>query len=180
MKEPAINRTMETEDTEKPDSACGKEPLGGRNPREDGGPGGKQGSEIWRSPFWVLTVVFLLLLWVWQSVLGQVAPRTIPYSEFKTLLEGGLVVDCRIEQEVRQMLDRSYAEAKSILEQHRTHLDHVASVLLEKETLDAKSLRELVATQAGEADTPAAPQDAERSRPRRIAQERIPQPSGSS
>ena len=50
-----------------------------------------------------------------------------------------------IEQEVRQILDKAYAEAKSILEEHRSHLEHVTAILIEKETLDAKSLRELIA-----------------------------------
>ncbi|MEO7100004.1 MAG: ATP-dependent zinc metalloprotease FtsH [Luteolibacter sp.] len=50
-----------------------------------------------------------------------------------------------IEQEVRQILDNAYAEAKTLLEEHRSQLDHVASVLLEKETLDANSLRDLLA-----------------------------------
>jgi cell division protease FtsH len=49
-----------------------------------------------------------------------------------------------IEQEVRQILDRSYAEAKAILEDHRELLDRVASILLEKETLDGWELEELI------------------------------------
>ena len=49
-----------------------------------------------------------------------------------------------IEQEVRQILDKGYAEAKSLLTEHRDQLEHVAEVLLEKETLDADSLRTLV------------------------------------
>ena len=51
-----------------------------------------------------------------------------------------------IEQEVRQILDTGYAEAKSLLTEHRDQLEHVAAVLLEKETLDADSLRTLVQT----------------------------------
>ena len=53
-----------------------------------------------------------------------------------------------IEQEVRQILDKAYAEAKSILAEHRLQLEHVAEVLLEKETLDAKGLRDLISAQA--------------------------------
>lgn len=51
-----------------------------------------------------------------------------------------------IEQEVRQILDKGYTEAKSLLTEHRNELEHVAAVLLEKETLDAANLRELIAT----------------------------------
>ncbi len=50
-----------------------------------------------------------------------------------------------IEQEVRQILDTAYGESKSLLGEHRDQLEKVASVLLEKETLDANSLRELLA-----------------------------------
>jgi cell division protease FtsH len=53
-----------------------------------------------------------------------------------------------IEQEVRQILDKAYADAKSLLEEHRSQLDRVATVLLEKETLDASNLRELLSPTA--------------------------------
>jgi len=62
-----------------------------------------------------------------------------------------------IEQEVRQILDKGYAEAKSLLTEHRNELEHVATVLLEKETLDAANLRALVATNDAPPETAAVP-----------------------
>jgi cell division protease FtsH len=49
-----------------------------------------------------------------------------------------------IEQEVRLILDHAYADARTILGNHRELLDGVASVLLEKETLDGKELEALI------------------------------------
>jgi cell division protease FtsH len=49
-----------------------------------------------------------------------------------------------IEQEVRLILDHAYADARTILGDHRELLDGVASVLLEKETLDGKELEALI------------------------------------
>jgi cell division protease FtsH len=49
-----------------------------------------------------------------------------------------------IDAEVKQILDRSYAEAKEILEQHRDQLDLVTAELLKNETLNADRFNELI------------------------------------
>jgi cell division protease FtsH len=48
--------------------------------------------------FWYLFLM-LILLWVWQDALRQVALRTIPYSAFKDHLARGEVSECTIEQD---------------------------------------------------------------------------------
>jgi hypothetical protein len=42
----------------------------------------------WNFPIWYLLLVFITL-WVWQSVLGQITVRKIPYSEFKEHVRHG-------------------------------------------------------------------------------------------
>jgi cell division protease FtsH len=55
-----------------------------------------------------------------------------------------------IDQEVRQILDRAYAEAREILNLHRDQLDLVAEELLKHETLDAEMLRHLIGRRTDE------------------------------
>lgn len=49
-----------------------------------------------------------------------------------------------IDLEVRRLLDEAYAHAQAVLTQNRHVLDHVAQVLLEKETLDGAEFERLV------------------------------------
>jgi cell division protease FtsH len=49
-----------------------------------------------------------------------------------------------IDEEVKKLLDQAYAEAKQILEAHREQLNRVAALLLERETIDAATLKRLV------------------------------------
>ena len=49
-----------------------------------------------------------------------------------------------IDEEVKQLLDQAYSEAKTILEQHRVELERVTRRLLESETLDAKAFNALL------------------------------------
>jgi cell division protease FtsH len=49
-----------------------------------------------------------------------------------------------IDEEVKKFLDNAYAEAKSILREHRDELDLVAQELLQKEVLDAASFKKLI------------------------------------
>jgi cell division protease FtsH len=66
-------------------------------------------------------------------------------------LGSGLVRDCSeataaaVDEEVRALLDESYAEARRVLVRHRDQLDRVAAALLEHETLDEPALRALLA-----------------------------------
>jgi cell division protease FtsH len=49
-----------------------------------------------------------------------------------------------IDEEVKQILDDAYAQAKQILQQHRPQLDLVAGELLKSETLDAETFHKLI------------------------------------
>jgi cell division protease FtsH len=46
-------------------------------------------------PFWYLLLT-ILILWVWQESVHQMAVHTIPYSEFKNYVDKGEVKDCTI------------------------------------------------------------------------------------
>lgn len=74
-----------------------------------------------------------------------------PRNPFLPLSDDGLIQrDCSeetaraIDEEVRTILDAAYAESKQILEQHRGQLDLVARELLQRETLDAQTFKELI------------------------------------
>ena len=74
-----------------PDS-CGRHETPRRG--ADGGP-----PTPWSSQVWFLPMVFFLLLWLLQGVFNQALPKTIPYSQFKTMLASGQVVDCQLGKE---------------------------------------------------------------------------------
>ncbi|BAU04260.1 cell division protein FtsH [Fischerella major NIES-592] len=50
-----------------------------------------------------------------------------------------------IDEEVRQLVDAAYARAKKVLTDNRHVLDQLAQMLVEKETVDAEELQELLA-----------------------------------
>ncbi|MBK7895750.1 MAG: ATP-dependent zinc metalloprotease FtsH [Candidatus Promineifilaceae bacterium] len=50
----------------------------------------------------------------------------------------------KIDEEVRQIIDKQYALATEILHTHRQHLDKIARELLERETLDAEEFVALI------------------------------------
>ena len=70
------------------------------------------------------------------------------------MIDGVLQGDCsdqtarEIDEEVKRLLDNAYAEAKSLLQQHRSQLDRVAEELLETETLDARAFAKLIEEKA--------------------------------
>ena len=49
-----------------------------------------------------------------------------------------------VDQEVKELLDESYASALSILREHRSLLDEVAEFLLVKETITGEELMSFV------------------------------------
>jgi len=65
--------------------------------------------------------------------------------------DGGWQRDCsedtarKIDEEVKKILGESYEAAKKILRDHRDKLDLIATELLQKETLDGKEFKALVA-----------------------------------
>jgi cell division protease FtsH len=50
-----------------------------------------------------------------------------------------------IDEEVRQLVDVAYRRAKEVLTNNRHVLDQLAQMLVEKETVDAEELQELLA-----------------------------------
>jgi cell division protease FtsH len=50
-----------------------------------------------------------------------------------------------IDEEVRELVDRAYTRAKEVLVNNRQILDKLAQMLVEKETVDAEELQELLA-----------------------------------
>jgi cell division protease FtsH len=64
--------------------------------------------------------------------------------------DGAVQRDCseetarQIDQEVKKILDRCYAEAKDILSEHLDQLELVTRQLLERETLDRASFYKLI------------------------------------
>ncbi|MCL2276592.1 MAG: ATP-dependent zinc metalloprotease FtsH [Treponema sp.] len=49
-----------------------------------------------------------------------------------------------VDEEIARVIDSQYANAKKILEEHRSVLDNVSAALLEKETLDEKEFKALL------------------------------------
>lgn len=55
-------------------------------------------------------------------------------------------VACEIDKEVRRYMEEAYEECRQILTEHRDKLELIANSLMERETLSAKQLEELLAT----------------------------------
>ncbi len=79
-------------------------------------------------------------------------------------MDGNFQRDCsertaqEIDDEVKNILDEAYAEAKGILQQHREQLELVTSELLKCETLDAKTFNRLIGrSPAADQDKPGQP-----------------------
>jgi cell division protease FtsH len=49
-----------------------------------------------------------------------------------------------VDEEVKKILGAAYTDAKRILQDHRDQLDLVASNLLEHETMDASTFKQLI------------------------------------
>jgi cell division protease FtsH len=50
-----------------------------------------------------------------------------------------------IDEEVRKLVETAYQRSKEVLENNRHILDQLAQILVEKETVDAEELQELLA-----------------------------------
>ena len=64
--------------------------------------------------------------------------------------DGTLQRDCseqtarEIDEEVKKILDAAYAESRQVLQEHRSQLDLVANELLQRETLDGQTFKDLI------------------------------------
>jgi cell division protease FtsH len=69
-------------------------------------------------------------------------------------IDGTFQRDCsertaqEIDEEVKRILDRAYAQARAILEQHRDQLEVVTQKLLQMETLDSEAFNRLIGRSA--------------------------------
>ena len=80
--------------------------------------------------------------------LARVAQKQGPF--YLATQDGSFQRDCsektaqQIDDEVKSILDQTYADAKDILTIHRAQLEKVTSELLKQETLDAEAFRQLI------------------------------------
>lgn len=80
---------------------------------------------------------------------------------FHTGPDGMFQRDCsertaeEIDDEVKKLLDRTYAEAKQILVKYRAQLEHVTEELLKRETLDGEAFKELLGMASASKNEPA-------------------------
>ena len=72
--------------------------------------------------------------------LGKEFARHQDYSEATAV---------QIDEEIRRLVNYSYAAARAILEQNRAGLDAIAEALLEREVLDGEEINELIRTHCG-------------------------------
>jgi len=80
--------------------------------------------------------------------LARVAQKQGPF--FLSTQDGSFQRDCsektaqQIDDEVKNILDQTYADAKDILTVHRDQLDKVSAELIKQESLDAEAFRRLI------------------------------------
>ena len=101
----------------------------------------------------------MVALYGMSDELGLMAPATVSsqYLEGQSYLDCSQETSARVDQAVKDLLDRSYAEAKQILTDNRSLLDEVSEYLLVKETITGEELMAYV-----NADKPQLPQPEER------------------
>lgn len=56
-----------------------------------------------------------------------------------------------IDEEIRELIEKAYALSKSVLLSHRNLMDRVTEVLVQKETVDAEELEQLIETSLNKA-----------------------------
>ena len=101
MKGKKTKRPIAGEGRDFPDIAAENDPAGtGQSNPQDGGSKNNESAGAWRNPVLYLPLLFLILLWIFQGFALQVASRTIPYSQFKHLLAGGLVLECLVTKDL--------------------------------------------------------------------------------
>jgi cell division protease FtsH len=90
--------------------------------------------------------------------LARVAQKQGPF--YLATQDGSFQRDCSektaqlIDDEVKNILDRTYADAKDILSVHRDQLDKVSAELIKQETLDGEAFRRLIGIRQPESKQP--------------------------
>jgi cell division protease FtsH len=54
-------------------------------------------------------------------------------------------IACRIDAQVRELIQHAYEEAIRIMRENRTVIDRLVDLLIEKETIDGEEFRQIVA-----------------------------------
>jgi len=68
--------------------------------------------------------------------------------DWTTRSEYSEAIACRIDAQVRMIVDECYTNAKKIMRDHRSLADRLVDLLIEKETIDGDELRQIVAEYA--------------------------------
>jgi len=85
----------------------------------------------------------------------QPTPAYLPGQAFQLQRDCSEQTAREIDEEVKSLLDKSYAEAKEVLAAHRADLRRVLAELIQRETLDGERLDELLGRKTPKAKEPA-------------------------
>jgi cell division protease FtsH len=91
---------------------------------------------------------------VGMANVAQRAPAYLPGQSFQLQRDCSEQTARDIDEEVRRILDNSYAEAKELLTTHRNELHRVVEELLKRETLDGETLYKLIGKEMPKAKEP--------------------------
>jgi cell division protease FtsH len=86
---------------------------------------------------------------------AQPAPAYLPGQPLQLQRDCSEQTAREIDEEVKRLLDESYAEAKEVLTAHRADLQRVVAELLKRETLDGETLYKLIGKEMPRAKEPA-------------------------
>jgi cell division protease FtsH len=86
---------------------------------------------------------------------AQRAPAYLPGQPFQLQRDCSEQTAREIDEEVKRILNESYAEAKEVLTAHRADLQRVVAELLKRETLDGETLYQLIGKEMPRAKEPA-------------------------
>ncbi|MGO8928492.1 MAG: ATP-dependent zinc metalloprotease FtsH [Limisphaerales bacterium] len=86
---------------------------------------------------------------------AQPAPAYLPGQPLQLQRDCSEQTAREIDEEVKRLLDESYAEAKEVLTAHRADLQRVVAELLKRETLDGETLYKLIDKEMPRAKEPA-------------------------
>jgi cell division protease FtsH len=86
---------------------------------------------------------------------AQRAPAYLPGQPFQLQRDCSEQTAREIDEEVKRLLDESYAEAKEVLTAHRADLRRVVAELLKRETLDGETLYKLIGKEMPRVKEPA-------------------------
>jgi len=86
---------------------------------------------------------------------AQRAPAYLPGEPFQLQRDCSEQTSRLIDEEVKRLLDTTYAEAKEVLTAHRADLRRVVAELLKRESLDGETLYKLIGQEMPQPKEPA-------------------------